>query len=1117
MKALKYFVFVLLLNGVLLAQSEIINHKAQVRIVPSESYLKVRDTLSGSLFNGGKKIVFELNSTLSITGHGKNVSLKKIAEKKQSPDVGMDRDVNEKSLTTNKYEISFPEKSPKEFWLEYSGKIYFPVSSNAEEYQRGFGQTPGIICPKGVYLAGSSYWLPSFGNRLIKFRLSVDLPAGWRSVSQGQRIMIESDSALHRDRWLTESPQEEAFLIAAKFREYARTAGKVETMAFLRHDDETLANKYLETTAEYLQMYENLLGKYPYAKFALVENFWETGYGMPSFTLLGPKIIRFPFILHSSYPHELLHNWWGNSVYVDFSKGNWCEGITAYMADHLIKEQRGQGAEYRRSTLQKFTDFVNADNDFPLSEFSSRYNAPTEAIGYGKALMMWHMLRKIVGDKNFVKAFRLFYKKNKFHRASFYDIEDSFEKVQPLKLNWFFNQWIKRKGAPELKLGKVSVRRKGGKYLLKFHLYQIQRENVFKLYVPVYIKTENSLIDTTLLFPNRNKVFRLTLDSKPLKILVDPQFDVFRRLNPLETPPTLTKAYGKKKTLILLPAKNEKNYDLYNSFARKWIKFHNEEFEIKSSEKVKEISRDRAVWVLGFENKFLNKINDRLKKRKSFVRNDSVKFAEKVIPTSGKDFICVVRNPRNKDNVLVWLAVGNKNAIDGLVRKLPHYGKYSFLAFEGDEPVNIAKGIWAVMNSPLVQNLNKDFNGKVKITPAKALAYLKPVFSAERMFNHILFLSSPELKGRGLGTPELDKAANYIANKFKEYGLKPAGDGNDYFQIWQQKVKDKKGIITMKNVVGVIPGSNPAFANQALVISAHYDHLGLGWPDVHKGDEGKIHPGADDNASGIAVLLELAKTMAHSFKPSRTIIFVAFTGEEAGLLGSKHFVKEFLKSGKKKIFADLNLDTVGRLFGKKIFILNGNTAREWKFIFMGTDYTTGIPTDLVNRQLDASDQVSFINQGIPAVQFFSGPHSDYHRPTDTPDKIDKDGLVQVATVVKEVAEYLSERAEPLHFAGMKEKPTAQNGKGTRKVSMGTIPDFSYEGKGVKIGGVVPASPAAVAGLQKGDVLILFDGKEVNDLRAFSNLLKMHKPGDVVKIMILRSGKKKNFKIKLKER
>ena len=105
-------------------------------------------------------------------------------------------------------------------------------------------------------------------------------------------------------------------------------------------------------------MYRGLIGPYPYTKFAMVENFWETGYGMPSFTLLGPSVLRFPFILTSSYPHEILHNWWGNSVFVDYASGNWCEGLTAYLADHLIQEQRGTGATYRRNTLQKYRDYV---------------------------------------------------------------------------------------------------------------------------------------------------------------------------------------------------------------------------------------------------------------------------------------------------------------------------------------------------------------------------------------------------------------------------------------------------------------------------------------------------------------------------------------------------------------------------------------------------------------------------------------------------------------------------------------------------------------------------------------------------------------------------------------
>ena len=258
--------------------------------------------------------------------------------------------------------------------------------------------------------------------------------------------------------------------------------------AFLRTPDQELADRYLNITSGYLQMYNTLIGDYPYTKFALVENFWETGYGMPSFTLLGEKVIRFPWILFSSYPHELLHNYWGNSVFVNYDEGNWCEGITAYMADHLMQEQRGSGAVYRRNTLQKFTDYVNAENDFPINKFLNRNNSAEEAIGYGKVLMVNNMLRYELGDEVFIKAYQKFYKDNIFKKVSFPEIQKSFEEVSGKDLSAFFKQWIDRKGAPTLSVSNVSSN--GNK--VSFTLKQTQNEDVFNIQVPVAIYTEGN-------------------------------------------------------------------------------------------------------------------------------------------------------------------------------------------------------------------------------------------------------------------------------------------------------------------------------------------------------------------------------------------------------------------------------------------------------------------------------------------------------------------------------------------------------------------------------------------------------------------------------------------------
>ncbi|MEZ5450560.1 MAG: M1 family aminopeptidase [Thiolinea sp.] len=190
-------------------------------------------------------------------------------------------------------------------------------------------------------------------------------------------------------------------------------------LVYLQQPDPELAERYLKATQRYIKEYSELLGAYPYDKFVTVESFWETGWGMPSFTLLGSRVMRLPFILHSSFPHEILHNWWGNGVYVDAAQGNWSEGLTAYLADHRNKETAGEAMNYRRDALQKYAAFAAAGGDFPLREFRSRHDRTTQAVGYDKSLMLFHMLRKRLGDEAFFAGLRQFYQSYRFRFADF--------------------------------------------------------------------------------------------------------------------------------------------------------------------------------------------------------------------------------------------------------------------------------------------------------------------------------------------------------------------------------------------------------------------------------------------------------------------------------------------------------------------------------------------------------------------------------------------------------------------------------------------------------------------------------------------------------------------------
>ncbi|WDT81383.1 MAG: M20/M25/M40 family metallo-hydrolase [Candidatus Manganitrophus sp.] len=322
----------------------------------------------------------------------------------------------------------------------------------------------------------------------------------------------------------------------------------------------------------------------------------------------------------------------------------------------------------------------------------------------------------------------------------------------------------------------------------------------------------------------------------------------------------------------------------------------------------------------------------------------------------------------------------------------------------------------------------------------------------------------------------------------------------------------------MKNVIGILPGSRPEWAGQSVVVGAHYDHLGEGWPDVHQGDKGKVHPGADDNASGVAILLELARVLAKEKPPERTVIFVAFSGEEAGRRGSKRFVAHSKNFPPEKMMGMVNLDTVGRLGQNKLLVFGTGSAEEWIHLFNGVGFVTGVPIQSAQKDLGTSDQVSFADAGVPAVQLNSGPNLDYHRPSDTADKIDQAGLIKVASVLKEAVAYLTTRPGPLtsllpqRRAG--EPPAPAPG---RKVSLGTIPDFGDQGKGILLEGIIPGSPADQAGLQKGDRIVRIGAVPITNLRDFSEFLKTLHPGDRISILFLRDGKEQTAEATVKER
>ena len=320
------------------------------------------------------------------------------------------------------------------------------------------------------------------------------------------------------------------------------------------------------------------------------------------------------------------------------------------------------------------------------------------------------------------------------------------------------------------------------------------------------------------------------------------------------------------------------------------------------------------------------------------------------------------------------------------------------------------------------------------------------------------------------------------------------------------------------NVVAVLPGADPELRDQVIVIGAHYDHLGFGDFGARSASAaGQIHPGADDNASGTAMLLELARRLSQlPARPARTIIFAAFSAEELGLFGSRHFVEHFQSIGATK--AMLNLDMVGRMRDDKFTVSGARSGEKLSEIVTSAGRALGLTigeTDDVGR----SDHLSFYNKKVPVLHFSTGVHGDYHRPSDTWEKINIEGMARISDLALATALSVANAKEPLRFVSLPSRPPSEQSDDRRAIGvyLGTMPDYGASSRGVRLAGVANDSPAARAGLREGDVIVKLAESNIQNIEDLTAALRNHKPGDEVTIVVLRADATVTVKTILRER
>ena len=369
----------------------------------------------------------------------------------------------------------------------------------------------------------------------------------------------------------------------------------------------------------------------------------------------------------------------------------------------------------------------------------------------------------------------------------------------------------------------------------------------------------------------------------------------------------------------------------------------------------------------------------------------------------------------------------------------------------------------------------------------------------------VRYLSDDALEGRLAGSPGEQCAGDYIAARFQQLGLRGAGPDGSYFQdvplasIVNPHASGDSG----RNVLAVLDGADPRLRDEYIVIGAHYDHLGRGSMGSLAPDSPAIHNGADDNASGVAALLRAAALLRDRPRPARSVVFMAFTGEELGLLGSAHFTRAPTVP-LERVRAMLNLDMVGRLSAGPLIVYGVETAAEWRVVLQAEAQRHGLTLALRGEGYGPSDHTSFYLSDIPVLHFFTNTHADYHRPSDDWQKIDVDGLERVAQLVASVTRSLATPATVLTLRrGAGQPPRMGGGYGAW---LGTVPDFQPVERGVLLSGVTAGSPGDAAGLRRGDILIRLGNHEIKDLDAFTEALRAHKPGDEVEVVVIRDAR-----------
>lgn len=542
------------------------------------------------------------------------------------------------------------------------------------------GQVAPGAGPEGAFLPAGGGWTPDdFGPTPAAWRLAVEVNGPFVAVATGKLEGEESGPNFYRGRFSEDRAVESPSLFIGPWTVTERAQNGVRYRAYLHPEQSGLAAGLIDAAAQAIDRYSVAIGPYPFAGFSIISAPLPVGLGYPGLTYIGRQVLPLPFVRDRSLAHEALHNWWGNGVRIAPERGNWAEGLTTYMADHAVAEleRPAAAAAIRLDWLRDFAA-LPPDREMGLRACRSKRHDAQQVICYGKAAMLFHMLRREIGDAAFTEGVRTLWKRRQFQSADWEDLRAAFETAAKRDLAGFFKQWIDRPGAPSLRLAEAAA--DGRKVTVKLQ----QPEPPWRLQVPLRLETEAGVESHVIELSEAAQSVTLAAGSKPLKIHVDPDHDVFRRLETGESPLILRDFTLRRRVATLTlggPAEREAAASLAAALFAEGVAPVDAASASAGEAPLAVIGPSREV------TEFLNRLG---------VKSPLATSAR----VTGRAWTGRTRSGR----AILAAEANDAESLAAMARPLPHYRRESWITFNGRSV--LGHGVWAAGDGGLVRSLD---------------------------------------------------------------------------------------------------------------------------------------------------------------------------------------------------------------------------------------------------------------------------------------------------------------------------------------------------------------------------------------------------------------------------